>query len=250
MSLMNRTITPVLSVFLAFVLIAGGEPKLKKMSTENKLAGFKEEFTVLKDNPVVKQGHYVKMDMEKQVMVEGYYHNGRMDSIWTYYPAPGTPLRAVGEYEDDEKTGVWDYYNSEGVLEQKYDHANNLLLYFDTDATECEVAVGSESFKKMELDIPPLFIGGEAEMMSYMSDVFYPDKAKDAKVEGEVVVAMVINVDGTAARHEVRKGLGYGLDEEALRIAKKIPDNWLPGEFYEEKVPVRIELVIPFQLPS
>lgn len=248
---MKRGIAIALTAcFALMILTAADAPKVKKKNTENKLAGFKEEFFVLKDNPVVKQGPYKKMDMKSQVMVEGYYTKGRMDSIWTYYPHPGTTLKATGHYENDKKSGVWDYFNSKGMLEQKYDHTNDVLLYYDTDSEECEVKTASGEFKRMELDIPPLFIGGEAEMAAYMKDVFYPDEAKDNEIEGRALVSMVIGVDGTATDHTLVKGLGYGLDEEALRIAKKLPHHWLPGEFYEEKIPVRIELPIVFKLPS
>ena len=47
----------------------------------------------------------------------------------------------------------------------------------------------------------------------------YPKKAEENKISGTVIIEMDIAEDGSFSNPVVRKGVGYGCDEEALRIA-------------------------------
>ena len=46
----------------------------------------------------------------------------------------------------------------------------------------------------------------------------YPPEALDKKIEGEVEVIFVVNGLGKVIEAKVTKGIGYGCDEEALRL--------------------------------
>ena len=94
----------------------------------------------------------------------------------------------------------------------------------------------------------PAFPGGEGDLASYLnSRIKYPEPAKDYHVEGTVYVQFVVQPDGRLTHHKVLKGLGYGCDEEALRITRAMP-NWYPGEQNGEKVPVLFTLPVNFEL--
>ena len=49
----------------------------------------------------------------------------------------------------------------------------------------------------------------------------YTDKARKAKVQGTIVVRVVVTIDGRAEHISVIKGLGFGLDENAMEAVKK-----------------------------
>ncbi|MDX5444173.1 MAG: energy transducer TonB, partial [Hymenobacteraceae bacterium] len=70
----------------------------------------------------------------------------------------------------------------------------------------------------------------------------YPKKARKKKVEGKVLVAFVVKENGSITDVEVIQGLGYGLDEEALRLVKSAP-AWLPAR--HEGKPVRQKIILP-----
>ena len=59
----------------------------------------------------------------------------------------------------------------------------------------------------------------------------YPQEAKDNKLEGKVFLSFFIKDDGTIDRDKIRvlnkKKIGGGCEEEALRVAKLIPDGLL-----------------------
>lgn len=56
----------------------------------------------------------------------------------------------------------------------------------------------------------------------YCPDPQYSDAGFKLKIQGEVVLDVVIGVDGRATNVHVVKGLGYGLDEEAVKSASQI----------------------------
>lgn len=49
----------------------------------------------------------------------------------------------------------------------------------------------------------------------------YSEKGRKAKIQGTVELAIVVGADGAVREASVTKGLGYGLDESALKAVKK-----------------------------
>ncbi|PHI21779.1 hypothetical protein CEQ90_00395 [Lewinellaceae bacterium SD302] len=81
----------------------------------------------------------------------------------------------------------------------------------------------------------------------------YPDDALNNEVEGMVIVSLIIERDGTISDAILYKDPGYGLGEEALRIAgQMIADNivWKPGTHEGRIVRVQYNLPVRFRLPN
>lgn len=94
----------------------------------------------------------------------------------------------------------------------------------------------------------PSFPGGEAKLRKFLADnLRYPDQAKRFGVSGRVVVEFIVGKDGKVKDQRIVKGLGYGLDDEALRVAKLMPD-WTPGKVGGKAVIVKYQLPILFTL--
>ncbi|GAA4426336.1 energy transducer TonB [Pontibacter saemangeumensis] len=94
----------------------------------------------------------------------------------------------------------------------------------------------------------PEFVGGEKALFEYLGKrMRYPKEAQRARVEGIVVVTFVVATDGAITKAEIVKGLGYGTDEEALRVINSMP-HWQPGRQNGRAVPVRYTLPIRFNL--
>jgi TonB family protein len=62
-----------------------------------------------------------------------------------------------------------------------------------------------------------------------------------------VVVSFVIEKDGSVSNVKILKGVTPNLDEEAMRVVKKMP-NWSPGTQRSRAVRVQINLPIRFTL--
>ena len=94
----------------------------------------------------------------------------------------------------------------------------------------------------------PSFRGGQQKLFEFIgNNVVYPQEAKDAGVEGRVFVEFYIEKDGSVTDGKVLKGIGYGCDEEALRVIGIMP-KWQPGMQRGKAVRVRYTLPINFKL--
>lgn len=94
----------------------------------------------------------------------------------------------------------------------------------------------------------PEFPGGMAEMYKYLGkNIKYPSAAQRANVTGKVFLTFVVNSDGSIQGVETLKGLGFGCDEEAMRVVKTMP-KWNPGKQSGRAVRVKYTLPVNFQL--
>jgi len=94
----------------------------------------------------------------------------------------------------------------------------------------------------------PEFPDGQAALMQFLRDnIKYPAIARENGIAGQVVVRFVVTKDGTVTNAQIVKGLGGGLNDEALRVVKKMP-KWKPGKHNGRAVPVTFNLPIKFQL--
>ncbi|MFD1185544.1 TonB family protein [Pontibacter rugosus] len=98
------------------------------------------------------------------------------------------------------------------------------------------------------VEVMPEFEGGHKALMSYLGrKLKYPRQAQSAGVDGTVVVTFVVGTNGQISDVNVLKGLGFGTEEEAIRVIESMP-NWKPGRQNGRTVPVRYTLPIRFSL--
>lgn len=74
----------------------------------------------------------------------------------------------------------------------------------------------------------------------------FPDKARDAGIQGRVFVKFVIERDGSIGSIEVLRGVHILLDVEAIRVVSEIPDMISPA--YQRGKAVRMSFTLPFSL--
>ena len=94
----------------------------------------------------------------------------------------------------------------------------------------------------------PAFPGGLGDLFEWLSkNVVYPADAKEAGVRGRVIVAFVVECDGSISNVRVVKTVFPSLDKEAIRVVSSMP-KWIPGRQGEEAVPVEYTLPVSFRL--
>lgn len=75
----------------------------------------------------------------------------------------------------------------------------------------------------------PVFPGGWSMFMQWLTkNLKYPPAAQANKIQGTVVVAFIVNKDGTVSDLKVSQSANPILDREALRVMKMMP-KWKPG---------------------
>ena len=75
----------------------------------------------------------------------------------------------------------------------------------------------------------------------------YPDAAKESKIEGEVVLVLTINTFGSVTNVDVVQSLGYGCDQEAIRLIREGP-QWVPGTMNNAAIDDKVMVAVPFKL--
>ncbi|AWW00589.1 energy transducer TonB [Arcticibacterium luteifluviistationis] len=94
----------------------------------------------------------------------------------------------------------------------------------------------------------PEFPGGTSEMYKYInSKIKYPPAAQRANISGRVFVKFVVEKDGSIGKIDVLKGIGFGCDEEAVRVIKSMP-KWNPGRQNGKNVRVFFTMPVFYQL--
>jgi len=98
------------------------------------------------------------------------------------------------------------------------------------------------------VDQMPEFPGGDKAMMSFISrNVAYPEYERVNNIEGKVLLRFVVDTDGTVANAQVLKHVSPGIDSEAVRVVKMLP-NFAPGKQDGKPVKVYYNLPVRFML--
>jgi len=94
----------------------------------------------------------------------------------------------------------------------------------------------------------PIYQGGEKALLKYLHDnIKYPAIARESCIEGTVYVEFVIGKDGAITGANIKRGIGGGCNEEALKLVKAMP-KWKPGRYEGKAVKVKYTLPIKFKL--
>lgn len=97
-------------------------------------------------------------------------------------------------------------------------------------------------------DVTASFPGGTTELANYLQkNLQYPAPATRANVSGNVILSLVVTEKGKLEDITVSKGIGFGCDEEAVRIVKAMPD-WEPATKSGKKVRTKVNLPVKFVL--
>ncbi len=193
--------------------------------------GIKEKFSVLKSDTSIKEGPYaVYSRYRSKLLCEGFYKNNNRDGVWTSYDYNGQP-------------------------EVKYDYTHKKLLAYNpskymADSKTYNVIKGADTVN-VALDQPPIFLDGVNRINQlYLHNIRYPALAFENKVQGKVIIAITVDTLGHLSNYRIKKAIGSGCDEEALRVVKLIKGDWLPGILNGKPVTAEYELPLSFTIAN
>lgn len=102
----------------------------------------------------------------------------------------------------------------------------------------------------------PEFPGGMPGLMEFIrQNIRYPQAARQSRLEGRVIVQVVIDKDGSVIQPRILRSINpvlsadAALCEEALRIVSIMP-KWKPGSQHGVNVKVRFTFPIGFESPT
>lgn len=110
-----------------------------------------------------------------------------------------------------------------------------------------ENPVSEEVYEGADVQKMPAFPGGEGELLRYLArEIRYPELAREAQIEGQVVLSFVVQKNGAIENVQVLKDPGGGCAREAVRVLSSMP-RWMPGEANGHPVKVRFYLPVRFE---
>lgn len=107
---------------------------------------------------------------------------------------------------------------------------------------------GNEIYNAEGVESYPEFPGGMAAWAKFIQkNLRYPFAAQESGAQGKVYLNFVVEKDGSITDVNVVRGIGYGCDEEAVRVIKKSP-RWKAGMQNNQAVRVRYSMPIGYIL--
>lgn len=102
----------------------------------------------------------------------------------------------------------------------------------------------AERFPDQQAEFP----GGQDSLNAWLAtNLRYPAQAVEVNIEGIVYLKLIIRADGSVQEAVVQRGIGYGCDEEAQRLALAMP-LWKPGMLGGKPVATYYTLLVAFKL--
>ena len=157
--------------------------------------------------------------------------------------ATKTKFSEQGMYKDGFRQGIWTgrYADGSYFYEEQYDKG----ICTGGKAR----SAGADTVRYIDGGHAPEFTGGMQGLGQFlMQNLRYPTEAQRAGVQGQVFISFVVCTDGSLCDYEVIKSVDPTVDQEAIRVVKAMSGRWKPGVQRGEKVRVKYNLPINFNL--
>ena len=92
------------------------------------------------------------------------------------------------------------------------------------------------------IPVAQYYEGGQEAMYEFINkNRQYPPMAKRNRIQGQCIVSVTLNADGTTTNMRILKNVGAGTGEEALRVVKLLKFK-APGYSVQSSIPVNFKL--------
>jgi len=110
--------------------------------------------------------------------------------------------------------------------------------------------IDDKVYNFVAMENPPNYPGGVGAFYKFLANnIKYPLLASDNEIQGTVYVSFTVEKDGSLNDIKVDRKLGYGTDEEAVRVLK-LSKRWNPGMQNGRVVRVKYNIPIKFSFAS
>lgn len=121
-----------------------------------------------------------------------------------------------------------------------------MMLSEDSSPKQIIVPDDNTVYSFVSMETPPTYPGGMAKFYTFLfENIKYPAEAKANNIQGNVFVSFIVEKDGSLTNLKIDRKLGFGTDEEALRVLK-MSRRWNPG--IQNGKPVRVSYNIPIKI--
>lgn len=213
------------------------------------------KYCVLKFNNLKGRTKSLKYSDIRQTILDCFHVLSITDASYKklFYNKTATTIllhRAVIKYADGTTSNKIAIFNNgysgseklfnDGPLKPLVDYTKSLRKTNNTENSVSQVQSG-KTFDVVEK--MPSYPGGNGALQKWIAaNIAYPAASAENVVEGRVIVAFVVDVDGSVTDVRIARGIDPALDQEALRVVKSMP-KWIPG--MQDGKPVRVKFNVP-----
>jgi len=164
-----------------------------------------------------------------QTVVDG---NGDYEEVSDFF-------YASGKIKEGFKEGLWEGYDKK----LKYTFSENYGDKKFISGVSIDSNKVSHDYKVLEIGPEPK--NGYEHFYKYIGKKMnIPNNPKN--ISGKVILKFIVDKEGKIIEPKIIKSIGYGVDEEAVRVLMSYPD-WIPGEQRGRKVRCTFSLPIAIQ---
>jgi hypothetical protein len=213
---------------------------------------YTENFYVLKSDTSIKHGLYKRLGYNNEIILQGNYKNGKQDSLWLEYLRFTTIVISKGYYFEGKKSGVWEYYNSNGTIACKHDYNMGSQLFSRKEKlghiNETFVKQNDTNLVRVRLQREAFFNGTQEQFWNFITqNTKFPGVDNDCKKNKcTVFISFMIDANGSTNNFKIIKGINQKFNDEALRVAQLIPNDWIPALYDGKPIASQYELPIRF----
>ncbi|MCD8740146.1 TonB family protein [Mucilaginibacter roseus] len=170
------------------------------------------------------------------------------EGTWLVYDQDNENFIISGPVVNGKKDGEWSVKVNDDITEvELYSKLEPVKGYFKNKRGQF-VEWSNDIIPGVNYSRLPMYKGGVQAFGRFLAKTIrYPAAAREKNVQGRVYVSFVITDKGKLTNFKIEKGIGFGCDEEVLRVMKLSPD-WIPryvkGKAVEEfyTVPIAFNL--------
>jgi TonB family protein len=201
--------------------------------------------------------YYEEYNLDGLLLNEGDFTNGKKDGDWA---TAFNGIIIVKEKFNKGKFRSGVQMDGKATRTLQFEVNNKLLPHYKFSITEKwqkdkNPKTGEQypflffgETRRVLVEHPAEFPGGMGAMYKFIEENrVIPKAARKSGVNGRVMVSFNIDKDGTISNVAVAEGLGYGCDEEAVRIVSKFP-KWKPG--FQNGKAVKSKFILPIKFKT
>ncbi|MGV3546830.1 MAG: TonB family protein [Pedobacter sp.] len=138
--------------------------------------------------------------------------------------------------------------NDDATVKKGYKNLNTITIIGYAPKLKSAEDDDNTVYSFVSLENPPTYPGGIESFYKFLgANIKYPKDAADNNIQGHVFASFTVEKDGSLNDIKIDRKLGYGTDEEAVRVLQ-LSRRWNPGMQNGKVVRVKYNIPIKFTL--
>lgn len=156
----------------------------------------------------------------------------------------------IGNYLNDEKTGLWTYnkMNGEKYIEYNYNSKTITALHSKALESDSTYIIRDNEFVFDKVDYPQIYLGFEGEAPFHIAaSIRLPLYILKNEITGSSISSFVVDENGKIRDLKIEFSLSKELDKQILAEIKKLEGEWIPASKNGKAIASKIMFIIDVQ---